>query len=149
MAPDPRSAATPWLREPPAYTGPFRLNIHAFLSAYGRRIPLPGLRRATAYVVDLSAPGSAAGVTRLHVYQENLDEKDGLVCDQCRCMGEPPQRAQQAQQLPFVLGQVWGPAAGSQLANSSGCSSSSSATASPAGSACGVWRMQLLSRGSS
>lgn len=76
----------PWLPSPAAvYADAFRCNIKAFLAQYGRKVPL-GLRRATAYIVELT---SGQGTTLLHVYEEKLDEKDGAVCDQCRCMGEP------------------------------------------------------------
>eukprot|EP00878_Enallax_costatus_P021234 GHUV01022476.1.p1 GENE.GHUV01022476.1~~GHUV01022476.1.p1 ORF type:complete len:195 (+),score=37.80 GHUV01022476.1:346-930(+) len=74
----------PWLPEAPLYADSFRCNVKEFLHLYGRKVPLNGLRRATAYIVELESPN---GVTRLHIYDEKLDEKDGAVCDQCRCMG--------------------------------------------------------------
>jgi hypothetical protein len=83
----------PWLRSAPLYADAFRCNVKAFLAEYGNKVPLGSLRRATAYIVKLE---SAQGVTLLHVYEEKLDEKDGTVCDQCRCMGEQ----QQEQQVP-------------------------------------------------
>lgn len=75
----------PWLPAAPLYANSFRCNVKEFLQLYGRKVPLNGLRRATAYIVELQSP---QGVTRLHVYEEKLDEKDGAVCDQCRCMGK-------------------------------------------------------------
>jgi hypothetical protein len=80
-----RQTDIPWLLDPPLYADAFRNNIKAFLGRYARQIPLPGQRRAVAYVVDLH---SAQGITRLHVYHDCLDEQQGLVCDQCRCMGK-------------------------------------------------------------
>lgn len=75
----------PWLAGTPLYANSFRCNVKDFLQRYGRKVPLNGLRRATAYIVELQ---SSEGTSRLHVYEEKLDEKDGAVCDQCRCMGE-------------------------------------------------------------
>eukprot|EP00882_Tetradesmus_deserticola_P017847 GHRQ01019143.1.p4 GENE.GHRQ01019143.1~~GHRQ01019143.1.p4 ORF type:complete len:100 (+),score=17.74 GHRQ01019143.1:234-533(+) len=75
----------PWVCPVPLYADAFRCNVKAFLAQYGAKIPLGSLRRATAYIVELQ---SAQGVTLLHVYEEKLDEKDGTVCDHCRCMGE-------------------------------------------------------------
>lgn len=76
----------PWLGEPPVYSNAFRLNIRAFLAGpWSRRVPIAGVRKASAYIVQLQ---SAQGTTLLHVYEERLIEKDGAVCDQCRCMGE-------------------------------------------------------------
>lgn len=75
----------PWLPGTPLYANSFRCNVKEFLHLYGRKVPLNGLRRATAYIVELQSP---QGVTRLHIYEEKLDEKDGAVCDQCRCMGK-------------------------------------------------------------
>eukprot|EP00775_Hariotina_reticulata_P006176 gene6176-6414_t len=74
----------PWILKSPLYADAFRNNIKAFLGRYAQQIPLPGQRRAVAYVVDLR---SSQGITRLHVYHDFLDEQEGLVCDQCRCMG--------------------------------------------------------------
>lgn len=78
----------PWLHPAPLYADAFRCNVKDFLAKYGKKLPLGSLRRATAYIVELE---SSQGVTLLHVYEEKLDEKDGTVCDQCRCMGEQQQ----------------------------------------------------------
>ena len=76
----------PWLPQAPVYSNAFRLNIRAFLAGpWARRVPIAGVHKASAYIVQLK---SSAGTTLLHVYEERLNDKDGAVCDQCRCMGE-------------------------------------------------------------
>ena len=68
------------------YSNAFRLNIRAFLAGpWSRRVPIAGVHKASAYIVQLK---SSQGNTLLHVYEERLNDKDGGVCDQCRCMGE-------------------------------------------------------------
>lgn len=92
----------PWLPGPPLYADSFRCNVRELLHLYGRKVPLNGLRRATAYIVELESP---KGVTRLHVYEEKLDEKDGAVCDQCRCMGKLARRRSALQ--AFSRRHIW------------------------------------------
>jgi hypothetical protein len=76
----------PWLEEPPIYANAFRLNIRAFLAGpWSRRVPIAGVHKASAYVIQLT---SDQGTTLLHVYEERLNDKDTVVCDQCRCMGK-------------------------------------------------------------
>lgn len=68
------------------YSNAFRLNIRAFLAGpWARRVPIAGVHKAAAYIIQLRSP---QGTTLLHVYEERLTEKDGAICDQCRCMGE-------------------------------------------------------------
>lgn len=75
----------PWLVEVPVLAHAFRNNIRSFLSSRASRVPVPGLHRVSAYIIELQSP---QGPTLLHVYEELLDDKDGAVCDECRCMGE-------------------------------------------------------------
>lgn len=70
----------------PAYTGPFRANVLAFLARHATPVPLPaGLTHTAAWVVPLA--GDGAGM-RLHVYREtHTDDAAAAVCDQCRIIG--------------------------------------------------------------
>lgn len=79
-----QEAIVPWLEPPPVYTNAFRTNVEAFLKQYGRKVAVSGLKKAKAYIVDV---GSGDLATKLHVYEERLEEKNVTACDQCRCMG--------------------------------------------------------------
>ena len=83
-ASDADPAPVPWLRHPPAYADAFRLNIKDFLRRYGRKVPLAGLKKASAYLVDV---GEGDHAVKLHVYEERLVDGKVTPCDCCRNMG--------------------------------------------------------------
>ncbi len=85
MSATPIDQGMPWLRDEPAFQDAFRVNVRGFLQEHGRKVEVPGLNQATAYIVDLRAPDGA--ITKLHVYEEPLQAEGVAICDQCRCMG--------------------------------------------------------------
>jgi hypothetical protein len=77
---------TPRLTQPcPPLTGPFRDNIHAFLSASAEKVAVNGVKGVTAHVVPVQI---GTHEFLLHVYEEQYAEDSTPVCDSCRCMGK-------------------------------------------------------------
>jgi hypothetical protein len=75
----------PWLESPAVYQNAFRVNIKDFVRCFGRKVVLPGWRKATVYIVELKWKATAV---KLHIYEEKLQDRNVPVCDQCRCMGK-------------------------------------------------------------
>jgi hypothetical protein len=69
----------------PLYSDAFRVNVKDLLHTHARKITVPGWRRSAVYVLPLRCGSSTL---LLQVYEEKLNDKQGLVCEQCRCMGE-------------------------------------------------------------
>lgn len=75
----------PRVAELPVYCDAFRVNVKDLLRTHARKVNVPGWRRSAVYVLPLRCGSSTL---LLQVYEEKLNDKHGLVCEQCRCMGE-------------------------------------------------------------
>lgn len=75
----------PRVDELPVYCDAFRVNVKDLLRTHARKVNVPGWRRSAVYVLPLRCGSSTL---LLQVYEEKLNDKQGLVCEQCRCMGE-------------------------------------------------------------
>ena len=79
---------TPWLRgSAPLYTGAFRDNVRAFLTAHGTPVEDLGQPNVSCWMVHLQGHDTTL---RLYVYEEELDVARPAVCDACRIIGVAP-----------------------------------------------------------
>lgn len=84
--PDDVSNSTPWLGGSVLpYTGAFRDNVRAFLTAHGTPVEDVGQPNVSCWMVPLQGDDSTI---RLYIYQEELDVERPAVCDACRIIGE-------------------------------------------------------------
>ena len=80
--------STPWvIGGVPPYTGAFRDNVRAFLTAHGTAVEDVGQPSVSCWLVHLEGDHSTG---RLYVYEEELDVERPAVCDACRIIGVAP-----------------------------------------------------------